>query len=370
MQKPKDESVYCFNVEYYDKMASLIRKYALFYHLQNGMIEMYDPKNRRTFLKKCRYESIGLKDLYIGSKISVYSRLLTVVSYGDEFTRRSLQKASAKALCVVKAPAYELAGKILDCLIQSGFILTNAKLCSLKLSQAMEFVGDKNMQNEAKSMAVDQIFAFEVSCKDAVSKLNTICGLAQAPLDAKLKKVLAKLPVETALYTSSSAGEVQRQSDFIFGKAIKASSTFNNCTVCAVKPQAMKDGYAGMVIDSILSEGYEISGMEMFRLDVDAAKEFLEVYDTVVPYYSAMVKHMTEGPVLAMEVRTEKEKTVSSFREFVGPSDPVIARHIRPHTLRAKFGKDKVANGIHCTDLPEDGVLESEFFFSILQKAK
>lgn len=35
-----------------------------------------------------------------------------------------------------------------------------------------------------------------------------------------------------------------------------------------------------------------------------------------------------------------------------------ISRHLRPNTLRALYGKDKVKNAIHCTDLPEDGVLE------------
>lgn len=35
-----------------------------------------------------------------------------------------------------------------------------------------------------------------------------------------------------------------------------------------------------------------------------------------------------------------------------------IARHLRPDTLRALYGKNKVLNAIHCTDLPEDGILE------------
>ena len=35
-----------------------------------------------------------------------------------------------------------------------------------------------------------------------------------------------------------------------------------------------------------------------------------------------------------------------------------IARKLRPNTLRAQFGKTKVQNAIHCTDLPEDGLLE------------
>ena len=43
-----------------------------------------------------------------------------------------------------------------------------------------------------------------------------------------------------------------------------------------------------------------------------------------------------------------------------------IARHLRPKTLRAMFGKNKIQNAVHCTDLPEDGVLEVEYFFRIL----
>ena len=46
-----------------------------------------------------------------------------------------------------------------------------------------------------------------------------------------------------------------------------------------------------------------------------------------------------------------------------------MARHLRPHTLRAKYGRDKVQNAVHCTDLPEDQVLEVEYFFKILSNS-
>ena len=39
-----------------------------------------------------------------------------------------------------------------------------------------------------------------------------------------------------------------------------------------------------------------------------------------------------------------------------------IARHLRPRTLRALYGKDKIMNAVHCTDLPEDGLLEVILF--------
>jgi nucleoside-diphosphate kinase len=45
--------------------------------------------------------------------------------------------------------------------------------------------------------------------------------------------------------------------------------------------------------------------------------------------------------------------------------DPEIAKNLRPNTIRGKFGRDRVMNAIHCTDLPEDGGLEVEYFFSI-----
>jgi len=35
-----------------------------------------------------------------------------------------------------------------------------------------------------------------------------------------------------------------------------------------------------------------------------------------------------------------------------------VARHLRPASLRALYGDDRVKNGVHCTDLPEDGLLE------------
>jgi hypothetical protein len=47
-----------------------------------------------------------------------------------------------------------------------------------------------------------------------------------------------------------------------------------------------------------------------------------------------------------------------------------LARKLRPSTLRAKFGKTKVQNAVHCTDLPEDGLLEVilNFFCKVIRQ--
>ena len=114
----------------------------------------------------------------------------------------------------------------------------------------------------------------------------------------------------------------------------------------------------------ILEEGYEISAMQMINLDKPTAEEFLEVYKGVLPELTAVVDHITSGPCIVMEVR--QENAVSSFRQLAGPIDPEVAKHLRPNTIRANFGNDRVLNAVHCTDLPEDGGLECEYIFRML----
>jgi nucleoside-diphosphate kinase len=78
---------------------------------------------------------------------------------------------------------------------------------------------------------------------------------------------------------------------------------------------------------------------------------------------------LTSGIAIACEIRLETpHNAYQAFRDFCGPSDPEIARSLRPNTLRAQFGLDKIRNAVHCTDLPEDAILEVEYFFRILDQ--
>ena len=149
----------------------------------------------------------------------------------------------------------------------------------------------------------------------------------------------------------------------VWGGGRGCRNVVSRCQV--IKPHAVKDGLAGELVTA-LGQKLQVTAMEMFKLDREAAEEFLEVYKTVVPEYNAMLGHMESGPCLVLEL--SGEDAVKTLREVAGPADPVIAKHIRPGSLRAKYGHTKVLNALHVTDLPEDGILESEFFFSILQK--
>lgn len=94
----------------------------------------------------------------------------------------------------------------------------------------------------------------------------------------------------------------------------------------------------------------------MFNLSREVVEEFYDVYKGVLPEYLPLIEHLSNGQSVALEVR--QENVVTAFRDFVGPNDPEIAKHLKPNSLRAQFGCDRVKNAVHCTDLAEDGRLE------------
>ena len=87
-----------------------------------------------------------------------------------------------------------------------------------------------------------------------------------------------------------------------------------------------------------------------------------------------MVNEYSSGPLVALEVCGED--AVSQVRTMCGPRDVDVARRIRGETLRAKYGIPagggnpgaRAQLGVHCTDLMEDGALECEYVFSLVER--
>ena len=57
---------------------------------------------------------------------------------------------------------------------------------------------------------------------------------------------------------------------------------------------------------------------------------------------------------------------MDDFRDLCGPSDVEVAKVLRPKSLRSRFGRDRVKNAVHCTDMPDDGALECTYFAHFL----
>ncbi|RHZ09907.1 hypothetical protein DYB37_013027 [Aphanomyces astaci] len=74
-----------------------------------------------------------------------------------------------------------------------------------------------------------------------------------------------------------------------------------------------------------------------------------------------------EGCHLALvKMRMIHIKTTDLPLSFCGPFDVHVARELAPTTLRGIYGHTNMQNAVHCTDSPEDGNLETQFFFRVL----
>jgi nucleoside-diphosphate kinase len=128
-----------------------------------------------------------------------------------------------------------------------------------------------------------------------------------------------------------------------------------------IKPHAVLDGLSGLILD-IVNEHFDVTALRMCTLDKASAAEFYEVYKGVLAIgeFTSMSDELTSGPCIAFEVadRDGGPEIVEAFRELCGPADPELARVLRPKSIRAQFGLNKIKNAIHCTDLAEDGQLE------------
>lgn len=120
----------------------------------------------------------------------------------------------------------------------------------------------------------------------------------------------------------------------------KSAFRSQNCTLCVVKPHIMKAETAGELLNTITQDGrFKISAVFSIHLTLAMGEELLEVYRGLYLNYTGMLEHMCSTPVLAVMISgtgaaAEYEDIVSTFREFVGPGDPALAKMVRPESLR------------------------------------
>ena len=125
------EERFIFLVDWFDQPADLVRKYQLTFFSADNTLEMYDNKNRRMFLKRCKNPNVGMDELFIGATISVYARQLKITEYGDVFTRQKFEKKRGRTFAMVKPDCYIHIGKIVDIILSNGFKISQMQMAKL-----------------------------------------------------------------------------------------------------------------------------------------------------------------------------------------------------------------------------------------------
>src|SRR6185436_19052777 len=96
----------------------------------------------------------------------------------------------------------------------------------------------------------------------------------------------------------------------------------SNRTFTMIKPDAMKNGHAGAIIDRIIKEGFSIKALKMLKLTKEKAGEFYAVHKGR-PFYDELVQFMSSGPIIAAIL--EKDNAVTAFRTLIGATNPAQA---------------------------------------------
>jgi len=129
-------------------------------------------------------------------------------------------------------------------------------------------------------------------------------------------------------------------------------------TLTILKPDAVAAGKVGAILEHLEREGFRFLAMKRMRLSPEQARAFYAVHRDR-PFYDALVRFMTEGPVVV--VALSRENAVSHLRRTMGATD---SRKAEPGTVRQAHGTDIERNAIHGSDSPDNAAKEVAFFFS------
>ncbi len=128
-----------------------------------------------------------------------------------------------------------------------------------------------------------------------------------------------------------------------------------------IKPDAVRGGKAGAIIQRITDGGFKVRAMKLIRMTLEEAEGFYAVHRER-PFFPELTKFMSSGPCVVLAL--EKEGAVKAWRDLMGATDPAKADD---GTLRKEFGASVGENATHGSDSEENAAIEIAYFFSRLE---
>jgi nucleoside-diphosphate kinase len=132
----------------------------------------------------------------------------------------------------------------------------------------------------------------------------------------------------------------------------------NNLTFGIIKPDAVRAGNAGKIIDRILGAGFKIRGMKLIHQSRKQAEGFYAVH-AGKGFYDELCDFMSSGPCVVLAL--EKDNAVPAWRELMGATNPTEAAE---GTLRKDFAASIGENAVHGSDSDENATIEVAYFFA------
>ena len=136
----------------------------------------------------------------------------------------------------------------------------------------------------------------------------------------------------------------------------------SNRTFTMIKPDAVKAGNIGNILQMINGAGFRIVAMKYLKISTEQAEKFYEVH-AARPFYGELTSFMSSGPIVAAIL--EKDNAVADFRKLIGATNPAQAEE---GTIRKKYAASIGENAVHGSDSDENAAIEGSFFFNGLEQ--
>jgi len=125
-----------------------------------------------------------------------------------------------------------------------------------------------------------------------------------------------------------------------------------------IKPDAIKRGLAGTIINRLEGQGLKLVALKMLHLDKQLAQRHYAIHKDK-PFFDGLVNYISSAPIIAAVF--EGERAVEVIRKIMGATDPANAE---AGTIRGDFGLDIERNVIHGSDSVKTAHEEIKLFFS------
>lgn len=136
----------------------------------------------------------------------------------------------------------------------------------------------------------------------------------------------------------------------------------SNRTFTMIKPDAVRNGHIGNILQKINEDGFKIIAMKYTKLSAEKAGEFYAVHKER-PFYGELVEFMSSGPIVAAIL--EKDNAVENFRKLIGATNPAEAAE---GTIRKLYATSIGENAVHGSDSDENAEIEGNFYFAGTEK--
>ncbi len=134
-----------------------------------------------------------------------------------------------------------------------------------------------------------------------------------------------------------------------------------NLTFAIIKPDAVRAGHIGNIIQRITDNGFRLGAVKMLHMTLREAEGFYAVHRER-PFFAGLTEFMSSGPCVVMAL--EKDGAVKAWRDLMGATDPAKADE---GTIRKEFGGSVGENATHGSDSDENAAIEIAYFFSQLE---